>query len=170
MSNVTSKAVSAYVAYQFIKLLTTPFEEWKAFEMGLIDSSGKKIRRATSELEKQEFVSWKNIVRKLKMILNQMPANATTQRLASFATALWLLREETNNPEIINNITKAFKINQITETYQIPVIQPGMYLIGEDVVLIENPEHCGWMLNHAIFKTEHQNKTYWFTEQTIQKL
>ena len=43
-----SQAVDIFLVYQFIKRLATPFNETKAFELGLIDEKGKKLKKASS--------------------------------------------------------------------------------------------------------------------------
>ena len=52
-----SKGLSVALTLAFIKLLTTPFDKWKAFELGLIDETGKKIKDAETKEEEREFNS-----------------------------------------------------------------------------------------------------------------
>ena len=40
-----SKVVDLFLVYQFIKRLSTPFEETKAYELGLIDEKGKRLKK-----------------------------------------------------------------------------------------------------------------------------
>ena len=42
MANVAD----TYMIYQVLKRLTTPFDETKAFELGLIDKDGKLLKKA----------------------------------------------------------------------------------------------------------------------------
>ena len=46
MANVAD----TYMIYHVLKRLTTPFEETKAFELGLIDKNGKLIKKANLQL------------------------------------------------------------------------------------------------------------------------
>ena len=39
------RAIDLFVTYRFIKLLVTPFEKTKAFELGIIDEKGKILKR-----------------------------------------------------------------------------------------------------------------------------
>ena len=48
MANVAD----TYMIYQVLKRLTTPFEETKAFELGLIDKNGKLLKKAKTSEEK----------------------------------------------------------------------------------------------------------------------
>ena len=47
-----SQVVDLYMVYQFVKRLATPFKETKAFELGLIDEKGKRLKKASSKDEK----------------------------------------------------------------------------------------------------------------------
>ena len=44
-----SQAVDLYLVYSFVKRLATPFNETKAFELGLIDEKGKRLKKASSK-------------------------------------------------------------------------------------------------------------------------
>ena len=35
--------VDLFLVFQFIKRLSTPFAEWKAYKLGIIDDSGKQL-------------------------------------------------------------------------------------------------------------------------------
>lgn len=85
-------AVNALVAYKFIKQLTTPFEKWDAYKLGLIDKDGQRIKKAETPEEKKAFPTWQVLIRNLKVMLSKIPLLGT--RLGSFAVALFLLKEE----------------------------------------------------------------------------
>ena len=40
-----NKLVSAYMVYQFIRLLVTPFNKTDAFKQGIIDKDGKYLKK-----------------------------------------------------------------------------------------------------------------------------
>ena len=42
---VLSKAADYYLTYRFIKTLATPFENTKAYELGIIDDEGKILKK-----------------------------------------------------------------------------------------------------------------------------
>ena len=50
MANVAD----TYMIYQVLKRLTTPFNETKAFELGLIDKDGKLLKKAKTKDEENE--------------------------------------------------------------------------------------------------------------------
>ena len=86
-----------YFVYQFLKKLVTPFEKTDAFKLGIIDEKGKILKRRrdldTSE-EKDAYNLSDTLVWNLKKILGKIPLGKT--RLASYAAALWLIKEQDN--------------------------------------------------------------------------
>lgn len=86
-------ALGSFMAIKFVKLITTPFEKWKAFELGLIDKSGKKIREAKTTEEKREFEPHINIVRNLKRLIESLPGGKS--KLSSIVAAYYLIKEST---------------------------------------------------------------------------
>ena len=86
--------VDLYLVYQFLRRLTTPFEEWNAYKLGVIDGQGnilkKKDQRKTQE-EKDSLRTYDLMILKLKKLLAKVPGGES--KLASYAAALWLIRE-----------------------------------------------------------------------------
>lgn len=91
---MSSSAVDLFVAYQFVKLLSTPWEETDAYKLGIIDEKGEILKRRrqlrTSE-EKKAYTIFHTLVWNIKRILDKLPPSRT--RLGSFAASLWLLKE-----------------------------------------------------------------------------
>ena len=86
-----------YFVYQFLKKLVTPFEKTKAFELGIIDEKGKILKRRRdldTKEEKEAYNLSDTLVWNLKKILGKIPLGKT--RLASYAAALWLIKEQNN--------------------------------------------------------------------------
>ncbi len=83
-----------YLVYQFLIRLTTPYTEWDAYKLGIIDKDGnilkKKNDRKTSA-EKEAFGTYDLMILKLKKLLGKLPGGES--RIASYAAALWLIRE-----------------------------------------------------------------------------
>lgn len=87
-------AVDLWMVYSFIRRLITPFTEWEAYKLGIIDENGNVLKKR-KELRRQEevraFGVFDVMILNLKKILAKLPAGQT--RLASYAAALWLIRE-----------------------------------------------------------------------------
>ena len=104
------RAIDLFVTYRFIKLLVTPFEKTKAFEMGIIDKDGKLLRKKntlkTTE-EKQSFTLLHRLVFNLKRILHKVPGVRT--KIGTYATALFLLKQHfSDQVEEEDTIERAF--------------------------------------------------------------
>lgn len=84
-----------FFLYTFIKKLSTPFRETKAYKLGIIDKKGKVlIKRKDLETKDQKnaYTILDTFVFNMKKILAKVPFANT--RLATFAAALFLLKEE----------------------------------------------------------------------------
>ncbi len=85
------QAVDLFLVYQFIKRLSTPFEDTKAFELGLVDEKGKRLKKASTREEKDAMTYYDRLIFNLKRLI----AKAGIQsKFVTFAAALFLLKEE----------------------------------------------------------------------------
>ena len=87
-------AVNLYFIYKFLRILTTPWEKSEAFKLGIVDDDGKILKKKrtlkTSE-EKDAYTMMHRLVWKLKRLMEKVPFGKS--RLASYAAALWLIKE-----------------------------------------------------------------------------
>lgn len=86
--------VDAFLVYQFVRRLATPFNKWEAFKTGVIDDKGKIItppKERTAE-QKKSFKLYDVMLLNMKKLLAKIPGGSS--RIATFAAALWLLNEE----------------------------------------------------------------------------
>jgi hypothetical protein len=87
-------AIDLWMVYSFVRRLVTPFSEWEAYKLGIIDERGnvlKKRRELRRQEERRAFGVFDVLILNLKKLLERLPAGQT--RLASYAAALWLIRE-----------------------------------------------------------------------------
>ena len=86
-----------FVAYKFIKLLATPFDKTDAYKLGIIDAEGKVLRPRKSLINSKDKAAYPSnintLVWNLKKVLMKVPI--VKSRIGQFASALWLLKEET---------------------------------------------------------------------------
>jgi hypothetical protein len=90
-----SVLVDTYFLYEFLRRLVKPFKETEAFKLGIIDERGKILKRRSqlqTAQEKRAFSMFDLLVWNLKKILERIPFGRS--RLASYAAALFLLRED----------------------------------------------------------------------------
>jgi len=86
--------VDLFMVYQFIRRLATPFNEWEAYKLGIIDAEGnvlKKRRDLKTVKERDAFGIFDVMILNLKKLLAKVPGGST--RIGSYIAALWLIRE-----------------------------------------------------------------------------
>lgn len=86
--------VDLFLVYQFIKRLATPFKEWEAYDLGIIDEDGNQLKKRKELRTVKERNAWGKfdvMIAKLKKLLEKIPGGKS--RIASYAAALWLIKE-----------------------------------------------------------------------------
>jgi len=143
--SIISRTGDLFYAFRFLKLLTTPWEKTKAFEHGIVDKDGKSLMKS-SEIKdpdaKASFTVFHRLVFNIKRLLGKLPFGKS--KLASYAAALFLIKEHTNLTEkqIEKILDKAFDIDwdedSLTEsTWYINAdknLLPGVYTLSEDIM------------------------------------
>jgi hypothetical protein len=91
--------IDIFLIYQFLRRLVTPFESWDAYKTGLIDKDGKIIvdKQNRTQEQNKSWGYYDRLLANLKKLLAKVPGGRT--RLASFAAALLLLREQNLDPD-----------------------------------------------------------------------
>ena len=105
-----SQAIDLFVAYRFLRILTTPWKDQEAYKLGIIDDNGKLLKKA-KELEtpeeKKSFTLLHRLIFNLKRILHKIPGVKT--KIGTYATALFLLKQHfADQVEEEDTIEKAF--------------------------------------------------------------
>lgn len=91
------RGVDVYYTFRFLRQLVTPWNETEAYKLGLIDADGKKLRSPETGEEKDAYTLFFRLVYNIKRILNKIPFGQS--KLASYAAALWLIKENTKMSE-----------------------------------------------------------------------
>lgn len=139
---IISRAADLYYTYKFIKTLVTPWDKMKAYDMGIIDANGKFLKKGQSLTadEKSEFTLFHRLVFNFKRILEKLPFGKT--KLASYAAALFLLKEHTGMSE--EQLSKALDEAGIDTDTFLPeethwnimedgTLAPGVYVLEQDI-------------------------------------
>jgi hypothetical protein len=140
--SIISTAANAYFTYKFLRILTTPWEKMEAYELGIIDENGnilKKTRQLSTAKERNAYTIFHRLAFNLKKILEKVPLGRT--RLASYAAALFLLREQTDMTEeqlqsIFDKLELEIDPLELSESVYIQEDQslmPGTYYLKEDI-------------------------------------
>ena len=139
-----SRAIDLIITYRVVKMLVTPFNKFKAFDLGIIDEKGKVLRKfkEVKGSERKHYTMLHRFVFNLKRILQKVGLGS---RLGSFAVALALLiKEDKTYAQHKDNIEAAVVTYLkeenlynmlLNEVREIPEIQdePYMTCFGIDV-------------------------------------
>jgi hypothetical protein len=109
--------VDLYVVYRILRRLTQPFTEWEAFKLGVIDAQGNILKKDSDRrtiAERESLTTFDVLMIKLKKLLGAIPGGKT--RIASYAAALWLIKEEKNLTE--ENFEEEFRKHRLNEKFE----------------------------------------------------
>jgi hypothetical protein len=146
-------AIDLFVAYRFLRILTTPFEKTDAYKFGIIDEKGNRIRKeksskpavdlTTSEL-KNAYTILHKLVFNIKKIFAKVPGLKT--KVGTYAAALFLLKDTfKENFEDPRFIEKTF-LEYLKENYEIDdsiseevigfgeILPKGEYMLQSDIL------------------------------------
>ena len=154
------RAIDLFVTYRFIKLLVTPFNKTDAFELGIIDEDGNRIKQpnstrpavelATTE-QKNSYTILHKLVFNIKKIFAKVPGLRT--KVGTYAAALFLLKdtfkESVDDPDVFEKeFMKYLKENGIEIDDSIneevigfgEVLPKGEYTLVNDILNKEEEE------------------------------
>ena len=91
--SILKRAADFGYAIRFITLLTTPWEKTKAFQLGLIDKEGKRLKneKIDSDEKKSAYTLFIRLVFNIKRLIQKAPGGGTS--IGSLAAGLLLIRE-----------------------------------------------------------------------------
>ena len=143
------RVIDALIAYRLLKLLVTPFNKTKAYQMGIIDAKGKvlikknqfdrKIPANKRAEAKKAYTLLIRFVFNLKRLLSKVGVRGPLGSAAAAAIAFF--REENQyNPEIEKLVYKYIKEQgfefEVSENYGDP-IPHGNYTVNRDIYDLE---------------------------------
>ena len=137
-----SRVIDALVAYRVLKLLVTPFNKTKAFELGIIDEKGKvlikskQIRKLPNpEKARNAYTLLIRFVFNLKRMLSKIGIRGPLGSAAAAAIAFFK-EEHGDNPEVEREVYKYLKEQgfefEISENYGEPLPE-GTYKVKHDI-------------------------------------
>ena len=154
------RAIDLFVTYRFLKLLTTPFDKTDAFNLGIIDEKGNRIKKPKStqpavELatveQKNSYTILHKLVFNIKKIFMKVPGLRT--KVGTYAAALFLLKdtfkESVDDKDMFEKeFMKYLKENNIEFDESISeevigfgeVLPKGEYVLSNDILNKEEEE------------------------------
>lgn len=112
---MSSKPIDLFLTYQFLRRLSTPFIEWDAYKLGIIDKNGNILRRSSTLTKPEEVSAWgyfDRMVANLKKLIEKFPGGK--MKIASYAAALLLLKENKLDRELDINSLEHLLLEQVT--------------------------------------------------------
>jgi len=92
-----NKVISAFTVFKFIKAMTTPFNQMDAYDLGIIDSKGKflkKVDQLTTNQERKSVDAFNRLVINFKKIIAKVPDPSLKANLKRLPTAMVLLKDD----------------------------------------------------------------------------
>lgn len=145
---VLSKSADTVYTMRFLTLLTTAWEDTNAYKLGLIDDTGKKLRKPQTEEEKSSYNLFHRLVFNIKKLINKAPGGSS--KIASYAAGLFLLKEHLNlSDEAMEKLLQEMELDTvdfleesrkwfITADY---MLSPGTYkLLSDNKVITSTVE------------------------------
>ena len=98
MSLVT-RAADLFYTFRFLKLLVTPWDKMEAYNLGLVDENGKRIKsvKIDDPKKKAAYTPFHRLVFNVKRLINKAPGGKT--KIASYLAGLYLIKEKYNLDE-----------------------------------------------------------------------
>ncbi len=156
MGLIKSAADLAYT-FRFLALLVTPFNKTKAYEKGIIDENGKRLKKPpfSSIEDRQDYQNYYTrfirLVFNIKKLLAKAPGGKT--RIASYAAALYLIKEDFGVSERkikqgLNEYGVDFNdfLAENTQWFMLEdrELSPGTYKLSENKVLCNTYEEIAF--------------------------
>ena len=133
-----SRVIDALVAYRVLKLLVTPFNKTKAFELGIIDEKGKVLIKSRDIKDPKQRNAYTLLIRfvfNLKRMLSKLGIRGKLGSAAAAAIAFFK-EEYGDNPEVEREVYKYLKEQgfefEISENYGEPLPE-GTYKVKHDI-------------------------------------
>lgn len=175
---IVSRAADVYYTYRFLRTLTTSWEDMDAYKLGLIDENGKVLKKPQTSEEKDAYNLFFRLVFNVKRLMERLPFGK--QRIASYAAALYLIKENTGmSDEQIRQVFDEINLDIddfLAEESEWHILEdeslsPGSYTLTQDIAspltgeliarkgtnvnVDEGTKPVGLVFNERIYKIRH---------------
>ena len=129
-------AIDLFITYKFVKLLVTPWKKTDAFDAGVIDDKGKLLIKVADQTsaQKKTYTIFERLVFNMKRILEKIPFGKS--RIASYAAALYLLKEETDMEEadILKVLEDLGYNTSLDLNEEVKELHKGQHILNHDIL------------------------------------
>ena len=155
--------VDLIITYKFIRLLTTKWNKTDAYKEGVIDAKGKLLIKGKDQTsaQKKAYTPFDKLVFNIKRILEKIPFGKS--QIASYAAALFLLKEETNMEEedILKVLEDLGYDTSLDLNEEIKEINIGQHILNHNIlenikgtiVNLDSTEPVSYFAGIPIYKT-----------------
>tara|TARA_B000000441_G_C21746393_1_gene358139 strand:- start:1619 stop:2209 length:591 start_codon:yes stop_codon:yes gene_type:complete len=149
MSLVT-RAADLFYTFRFLKLLVTPWDKMEAYNLGLVDENGKRIKsvKIDDPKKKAAYTPFHRLVFNVKRLINKAPGGKT--KIASYLAGLYLIKEKYNLDEdsLLKIVEESgyepldFLSESVCEWFILEdkMISPGRYRVRESKIVLSTYE------------------------------
>jgi len=161
--------LDTFIAYKFIKIISTPWKDTDAYKLGIVDENGKILKKRstlTSQAEKTAYPSiFYTLCWNIKKLLDKVPVINLKSKPGAMIASVMLLREishkELSNPSLIDDLVKeelskrGMHISMISESASNPkAIPSGTYSVRGRMISIDSDllpiDEC---FGHPVYKS-----------------
>jgi hypothetical protein len=156
-------AVDLFLTYKFLRLLVTKWSDTDAFDEGVIDNKGKLLIKVKdqSSAQKKVYTVFHRLVFNIKRLMEKIPFGKS--RIASYAAALYLLKEETGMAEedILKVLEDLDYDTSLDLNEEFKEINIGQHILNHDIlestkgtiVNLDSIEPVSYFAGVPIYKT-----------------
>lgn len=125
---MSNRPLDKFYATLILGILTKPFDHQKAYDLQLINSEGKLIKKPVTDDEKDAYTPLHQLVFGVKRIIDLFPAGQT--RLKQLATAMNFIR----NQHVPEAFKESIDLNQFLKELNL-VVENDLCLMEEEALI-----------------------------------
>mgnify|MGYP000011727862 FL=1 len=149
---ILSRTGDLFYAFRFLKLLVTPWDKLPAYDLGIIDNQGKVLKKRTTPEEKSAYTVFHRLVFNIKRLLNKVPGGGLVNKLATYASALFLIKEKTGMDEesireVLDEIFGDMESIDLSESNVNNKLTSCTYFLTNEIASIDTGEIIGFINN-----------------------
>lgn len=131
-----AQLVDNLIAFRILSMLVTPFEQTKAYELGVIDKNGNALKKLKDMTwtEKDNYSMLHRMIFRLQKIMNKIPL--VNSKLGTLATAYFLVKECYAAQKVPTNLEEEF-VDLLRKIQKEDIVLVEEYLLVEEFVSLQ---------------------------------
>lgn len=167
--SIGSTILDTFIAYKFVRIISTPWKDTDAYKLGIVDENGKILKKRSTLKTKEEKSAYPSIFYtlcwNLKKLMDRVPVLNLKSKPGALIASVMLLREvcakDVSDPSIIDGLIKeelsrrGMHISMISESASNPkAIPSGTYSVRGRMISIDSDllpiDEC---FGHPVYKS-----------------